>query len=275
MITILGAAGFVGAALSRRLLSLNETVVNLSRPQFDLTQAASFRRIPPETDILIHAAGHVGSAVEDEILWRTNVESTYYLVEYLNTQCGARFVVYLSSGAVYGFQPEAIDHATPLHPDSLYGASKMLAERILETMLKTKVVILRLFFPFGPGQRIPRMIPGLTRRILKGEPIELNTSLGLPVINPIYIDDLIDQIIGVLRNPCRTHYNLGGARASSIKQIAEEIGRILQTTPNYLTMERKVDNLICKPDFLPGEHGTFEGQIAATVKGLLAEDAMR
>lgn len=271
MITILGAAGFVGSALSQRLQGMGEIVVNLSRPDFELTRSDTFRTIPAETDILIHAAGQVGSAAGDEVLWQTNIKSTYYLVQYLNANCRPRFVVYLSSGAVYGFQPQTVDCATPLRPDSLYGLSKLLAERIFEAMLKTKVVTLRLFFPFGPRQKKPRLIPSLTQHIMKGEPIELNTPLGLPMINPIYINELVDQIIHVLREPSRDCYNLGGVRAYSIKQIAEVIGRTLNTTPKFLIVEREVGNLMCKPDLPGGDPEAFERQIALTVEGLLAD----
>jgi len=271
MITILGATGFVGSALSRRLQNLGEIVVNLSRPDFELTRPDTFRTIPSETDILIHAAGHVGSAAKDEILWQTNVESTYYLVQYLNADCRPRLVVYLSSGAVYGFQPQTIDGATPLRPDSLYGLSKLLAERILETMLDAKVVTLRLFFPFGPGQKTTRLIPSLTQRIMQGQPVELNTPLGLPMINPIYINDLVVQIIHILHEPSRACYNLGGERAYSIKQIAEAIARTLNTTPRFLTVEREVGNMMCKPDLPGADPEAFGEQIAWTVNSFFAD----
>ncbi|MBI1879669.1 MAG: NAD-dependent epimerase/dehydratase family protein [Chloroflexi bacterium] len=176
MITILGATGFVGSALAQRLEQMRADVVKLSRPDFDLTLPETFQKIPSNTDVLIHAAGHVGGAPRDEIIWQVNVESTYHLVRHLNAHCRPALVVYLSSGAVFGPQPQTISGASPVRPDSLYGLSKLLAERICETMLNAKVVFLRLFFPFGPGQKLPRLIPSLIRRIAQGQSVEINTG---------------------------------------------------------------------------------------------------
>ena len=100
--TILGASGFVGSALTRHLERNGEQVVPLSRPSFDLTAPRTFSLIPQNTDILIHAAGHVGNAPNDSVIWEVNVESTYYLIQYLNANCRPRLLVFFSSGAVYG-----------------------------------------------------------------------------------------------------------------------------------------------------------------------------
>ncbi len=108
MVTILGAKGFVGSALTRRLQKNGQRVVLLDLPEFDLTRPQTFGLIPSDTDILVHAAGHVGTAPDDQIIWKVNVESTYYLIQYLNTSCRPRLVVYLSSGGVYGMQSEPV-----------------------------------------------------------------------------------------------------------------------------------------------------------------------
>lgn len=264
-VTILGATGFVGSRLAQHLEETGESVIRLNRPAFDLTVPDSLLQIPLDTQILIHAAGHMGDASQDKIIWKTNVESTYYLVRHLNTYGCPCLMVYLSSGAVYGMQPEAVTCASPLRPNSLYGVSKLLAEQMIQKMLHAQAVILRLFFPFGPGQRPPRLIPRLIKRIYCGEPIEI-TSSGGPIINPIFISDLVEQIVQVMYAPVRTCYNLAGTTFRSIRQIAEASAYILGKTPHFIARTGEIANMMCQPDLLGGQGATFEEQLAVTIR---------
>ena len=84
---------------------------------------------------------------------------------------------------------------------------------MLETMARWPIVILRLFFPFGPGQKVPRLFPSLIGRIARGETIDINTSLGRPIINPVYIEDLVDQIILTMHDPRKNRYKLAETRS--------------------------------------------------------------
>ena len=163
--------------------------------------------------------------------------------------------------------------ASPLRPDSLYGVSKLLAERMLETLLCSRFVVLRLFFPFGPGQRPARLIPRMIHRIARGEPIEINTDLGYPIINPIYINDLVNQVVQIVDNPIRTCYNLGGETSYSIRELAESIARHLDTKPNFVVLEKKAGNLMCKPDLPGAGQHAFEEHLSTTIRSVLADGA--
>jgi nucleoside-diphosphate-sugar epimerase len=269
MIAILGASGFVGSALAQRLETTGERIVRLNRPGFDLTRPETLNRIPVDSEVIIHVAGSLGSAPDDRELWQTNVESMYYFTQYLNSCCRPRLVVYLSSGAVYGFRRERLTLSSPPRPGSLYGVSKFLGEQLIEAMLLAPWVTLRLFFPFGPGQRLLRLIPRLTRRILTNEPIELNTEQGSPIINPIFITDLVDQIISIMQNPEQRYYNLGGTVYLSIRGIAETIGDIVSREPQFIIGDRDVGNLMCEPDVSYVSPLTFEQQMQIAVRDIV------
>ena len=267
-ITILGSSGFVGSALTAYFESLGESVTGLKRPEFDLNCSESFHKIPPNTEILIHAAGHVGNSRNDEVIWQSNIQSNYYLIQFINQYCTPRLVVFLSSGAVYGMQRDPVTCESPKHPENLYAASKLLAERMFETLLNSKFVILRLFFPFGPGQQPPRLIPNLIRRIAQGDSIEINSDQGLPLINPIYIDQLIRQIHKIIQHPEKTHYNLGGPENLSIRQIASAIGQLINKEPIFSILDFSSSNLICKPDYRVLTRLSFKEQLAQTIKSM-------
>jgi nucleoside-diphosphate-sugar epimerase len=265
-ITILGASGFIGSALVRHLDARGEQVVRLDLPDFDLTLPDTFNRIPLDTDILIHAAGYVGNANRDELLWKINVESTYYLIQYLTSHSRLRLVVYLSSGAVYGMPLEPVTTASPLKPEGLYATSKLLAECLLQTQLNSQAIRLRLFFPFGPGQRPPRLIPSLIQRIARSEPIEINTQKGYPIINPIFIDTLVDQIAQIIYAPEKSCYNLGGVDRYSIRQIAEIVAKQLGVQVKFLVKDNPIGNLTCLPDLPVVDQEIFETQLSKTIE---------
>jgi UDP-glucose 4-epimerase len=263
-VTILGGRGFVGSALGRYLRESCEEVVLLSRPSFDLTRPETYRLIPVDTEVLVHAAGHVGETTDEALLWKTNVESTYGLIRHINGFGQIRLVVYLSSGAVYGMTEGELTCDSPLRPEGLYGVSKMLSERMFETLLRARPVILRLFFPFGPGQRPPRLIPRLIQQVARNETMEINTVTGRPVINPIFISELVKGAGGILDSPRRTHYNLGGPASLSVREIIEAIARRLGVEPRFRIREGETGNLFCRSDV--DLSGDFDSQLEETIR---------
>jgi len=247
MITILGDSGFVGSSLKKRLIQEGKECCGLSRPLFDLTKPSTFVKIPENTRILIHAAGVVGPGFPDEAYWRECVQSAYELTEFLNSERQLDLFMYASSGAVYKASEGALGVKSILKPESLYGMSRLLSENIITVKANCRTVMMRLFFPFGPGQTSPRLIPELFRKIVGNEKIPLNNEQGSPKINPIYIDDLLGQIMEILQKPDEQIVNLGGSEVVTIKQLAEIIGKVVGKKPVFEVAAKKTANLFCHP----------------------------
>ena len=86
-------------------------------------------------DAVVHCAAHiwVGELVRDPVkYYANNTANAIRLFEPVRPRTASRTVVFSSTAAVYG-QPEAglIDESLPLAPINPYGASKMMAERVL------------------------------------------------------------------------------------------------------------------------------------------------
>ena len=231
-ILVTGAAGFIGAALSMRLLQRGDRVVGLdnlndyydpSLKQARLRQieamalpgAWRFERIALEntqslTDLFAEERPQVvvNLAAQAGVRYSLDNPAAYIqsnLVGFGNVLEGCRHygtenLEYASSSSVYGGNRNLpFDERQPVnHPVSLYAASKKANELMAHTyshLYGLPSTGLRFFTVYGPWGR-PDMAPMLfARAILAGEPIKVFNH-GKMQRDFTYIDDIVE---GVLR----------------------------------------------------------------------------
>lgn len=184
-ILITGGSGFVGMAVTERLLSQGEAVVILSsRPAPEpVLKALRAHRVPfipvvgdvrchedlerawaaAPIDRIVHAAaitpGAAREALDGPTALEVNTVGTLRVLEVARAR-GARRVVLLSSAAVYGasaFQGDWLDEEAAVpRPESVYAITKYAAERLalrLSRLWRIDLVALRLGSVFGPWER--------------------------------------------------------------------------------------------------------------------------
>ena len=146
---VTGAAGFIGAALARRLLNQGHNVItidNLSTGyqksipkgveffQADCQDQTVYSKLPKKRyDAIFHIAGQSSGEISfDNPSYdlRTNTESTLHLLKFaLSVECD-RFV-YASSMSIYGDKPyRPISEDEPAIPLSFYGVGKLASSII-------------------------------------------------------------------------------------------------------------------------------------------------
>ena len=229
---VTGAAGFIGAALSQRLLQQGDRVVGLDNLNDYYDPSLKQARLRQ-----IEAVAPAGSwrferlALEDgDTLMNLFAEEKPSVVVNLAAQAGVRYslenpaayiqsnlvgfghllegcrhygtenLVYASSSSVYGGNRNLpFNEQQPVnHPVSLYAASKKANELMAHTyshLYGLPATGLRFFTVYGPWGR-PDMAPMLfARAILAGEPIKVFNH-GKMQRDFTYIDDIVE---GVLR----------------------------------------------------------------------------
>jgi nucleoside-diphosphate-sugar epimerase len=159
---ITGANGFIGKALSRRLLSgitplpaglgpiarLTLMDLEFDGPETPLVRRLSGSMADPAllarafdtpVDIVFHLASIPGGLAEQnyELGRQVNIDATIRLLETAHAQTAASakppVFVFASSIAVLGAAlPAWVDDATPPHPKLSYGAHKLIGEILLE-----------------------------------------------------------------------------------------------------------------------------------------------
>ena len=229
-VLVTGAAGFIGAALSQRLLQRGDRVVGLDNLNHYYDPALKQARLA-EIEALDGSWRFERMALEEgDALSRLFSEERPDVVVNLAAQAGVRYslenpaayiqsnlvgfghvlegcrhhgtenLVYASSSSVYGGNRNLPFHEQqPVnHPVSLYAASKKANELMAHTyshLYGLPATGLRFFTVYGPWGR-PDMAPMLfARAILAGEPIKVFNH-GKMQRDFTYIDDIVE---GVLR----------------------------------------------------------------------------
>lgn len=230
-VLVTGAAGFIGANLSERLLARGDEVFGYDdlNPYYDptLKQARLARLLPhsnfrfvqasledrtaldrafaefaPQRVVNLAAQAGVRYSLENP---RAYIDSN--IVGFLNVleACrhrGVEHLVYASSSSVYGANrklPFAVEDNVD-HPVSLYAASKKANELMAHTyshLFGLPTTGLRFFTVYGPWGRPDMALFLFTRKILAGEPIDVFNH-GRHSRDFTYIDDIVEGVIRTL-----------------------------------------------------------------------------
>ena len=206
-VIVTGASGFIGAAVTQRLLQAGATVHALYRRtppgvaagaiwrQCDLEQEdtvlRTFDAVRP--DVVIHLASHVSGGRDLALVGptlRSNLLSTVNVLT-AASRVGSRRVV------LTGSMEEPVPASEWPVPCSPYAAAKFAASaygRLFYQLYRTPVVMLRLFMVYGPGQRDrTKLVPYTVTSLLNGTAPRL--SNGRRNIDWVYVDDVVEAYL--------------------------------------------------------------------------------
>jgi len=230
-VLITGAAGFIGSALSLRLLERGDEVIGIDnlndyydvnvkkarlqraqgKPGFTFLQIDIADRGAMEETFATHKPDRVVNlAAQAGVRYSIENPHAYIdsnLVGFCNILEGCRHhdvehLVYASSSSVYGANtnmPFSIHHNVD-HPMSLYAASKKANELMAHTyssLYKLPTTGLRFFTVYGPWSRPDMALFLFTKSIVAGKPIDI-FNYGKHRRDFTYIDDIVEGTIRVL-----------------------------------------------------------------------------
>jgi UDP-glucuronate 4-epimerase len=242
-VLVTGSAGFIGSALSIRLLDRGDTVVGIDNHNdyYDpaLKEARLARHIEHPNYTHIRMDIEDGKAIKelfkgyqfDGVVNLAAQAGVRYSIEnplaYINTNMvgfghileGCRHnnvdhLVYASSSSVYGSNtkmPFSI-HDNVDHPLSLYAASKKANELMAHTyshLYDLPTTGLRFFTVYGPWGRPDMALFKFTKAILASEKIQV-FNYGKHRRDFTYIDDIVEGVIRVLDKPAKSNPDWNG-----------------------------------------------------------------
>jgi len=248
-----GTSGFVGSYLADALRDTHEVLTLLRRPpvlghtytQWDMQEPLP-TNLPTKIDLVVHAAATDGrgSATPASDCFHTNTAATSQLLEYA-ARAGAKQFVYLSTGSVYPLADQPVNETTAIQPVGHYAASKAAAECLLAGYAdRFDALCLRLFHPYGHGQKLPRLIPGLIDKIRREVPIPLQGERGQPAINPLHVRDLVAWTVKLIQLQARGIFNLAGSETLTIRELASTIAHLMSSKVDFEIGPAAVGNRI-------------------------------
>jgi UDP-glucuronate 4-epimerase len=252
-VMITGSAGFIGSALSLRLLERGDEVIGLDclNDYYDvnLKKARLARTINHQgyTDLRINLEDRqavadafakykphrvVNLAAQAGVRYSIENPASYIdtnLVGFGNILEGCRHndvehLVYASSSSVYGANtnmPFSV-HDNVDHPLSLYAASKKANELMAHTyshLYQLPVTGLRFFTVYGPWGRPDMALFLFTKSILAGEPINV-FNYGNHRRDFTYIDDIVEGVIRTLDKVAEPNPDWTGDNPDSATSLA-------------------------------------------------------
>lgn len=242
-VLVTGSAGFIGAALTQRLLARGDTVVGLDNhndyyepslkaarlahfedhPQYthwrmDLADrdgvAGLFAEHQPQRVVNLAAQAGVRYSITNPLAYiDSNITGFAHILEGCRHH-GVEHLVYASSSSVYGANtamPFSVHHNVD-HPLSLYAASKKSNELMAHTyshLFGLPTTGLRFFTVYGPWSRPDMAMIKFAKAIMAGEPIDVY-NYGKHRRDFTYIDDIVEGVIRALDHPAQPNPNWCG-----------------------------------------------------------------
>lgn len=230
-ILITGAAGFIGAHLSKKLIANGAEVFgidnindyydpqlkrdrmaalaegeNFTHIDLDIADRPGMEKLFQENsfDAVVNLAAQAGvrySLINPHSYVDTNLVGFVNLLEGCR-HSGVKHFVYASSSSVYGANtnmPFSV-HDNVDHPVSLYAASKKANELMAHTyshLFGLPTTGLRFFTVYGPWGRPDMALFLFTKAILAGEPINVFNN-GNMERDFTYIDDIVEGVFRVI-----------------------------------------------------------------------------
>ena len=258
-VLLTGGTGFFGKSIMDYFLrhECGSHFVVLSRhpdhflnqnPQFATIKSFSFVQgdirdfqIPDSISIdrIIHAATPVDNTTSDDEMRSIIVDGTAHVLDIARLKQVKR-ILYISSGAVYGKQPdnvERIPETLECKPVTAYGKGKLEAETMclrsgIETVIARCFAFVGKYLPKSKHYAIGNFMDDCLHDrsiIIQGDRTALRSYL--------YADDLVDWLMTALENGIAGHiYNIGSEKAYSIREIAEHVKVALGTDNSIQTL---------------------------------------
>jgi NAD dependent epimerase/dehydratase len=211
----------------------------------DIRDPFTMRNLVKGCDIVFHLGALIAipySYVAPASYIDTNVLGTLNILEACRSE-GIR-MVHTSTSEVYGtakYTP--IDEKHPLQGQSPYSASKISADKLVESYYRSfrlPVVTVRPFNTYGPRQSARAVIPTIITQALTGGPIYLGSLT--PVRDMTYVKDTCEGFLALAQcdKALGKVVNLGTGRAQSIGDIVEIVGQILGRKLNIKTDKKRI-----------------------------------
>ena len=300
-VLITGGAGFIGANLTRKLVSfpdfeifviekrntnlwrIKEIINKINIKYLDLEDSEKLSKTVNEIrpHIVFHLASYgVYPSFQADLrkMIRTNIEGTLNLINSLKNHHILSFI-YTGTCSEYKEKKSKLKENDSIDPLNVYAITKLTAGLLLKKLAKENnlpVINLRLFTPYGYYEDKQRLIPYIILNALNNKKIELSSPNY--VRDFIFIEDVIDIFLRTIKSNHNYQgeiFNIGSGKQYRIKEVINIVEKLLGKKLNVSYGKRKsyyqepkvliADNSKAKTAFNWKINHDFKSGIAKTI----------
>lgn len=244
-VLITGGVGFLGSAVARcfkrpgvRLVGLGHGDETLARSRgYDRWIQADVSTVALETlnehvDAVIHCSGYsaVGQSLARPLdAFRSTVQATADLLDYLRRNDPQALLIQASSAAVYGAAPDRplqiTDRPNPVSP---YGFHKVMTEALFRSHALSfgqRCISVRFFSIYGPGLR-KQLLWDAAAKLMAGTPSAMFWGTGEETRDWIHVDDAARLIADLVAAPRDLDLDLLNGAAGQRVTVADTLEQL-------------------------------------------------
>jgi len=261
-VLVLGASGFIGRWVTRRLMEMDaDLVVAVRNPasmedkvlpgpplQIDLLDLEAVSDLVGQVrpSVIFNLAGYgIDPNERDEDKARLiNSELPPLLLESLLPLTGSPWrgqrIVHAGSALEYGMCGGDLAESTVAEPTTLYGRTKLAGTHALQNASVSSgiaSVTARLFTVYGPGERTGRLLPSLLEAARTGNCLEM--TAGTQKRDFTYVEDVTEGLLrlGTMQTLQGNIVNLATGLLLTVRQFIETAAEILGIPEDHLKFD--------------------------------------
>jgi UDP-glucose 4-epimerase len=220
---VIGAGGFVGGAIAKRVAELGGDVVALSRAQVDLLAPDAAQRLASllrAGDAVVAAAAK--APCKDMSMMVDNMIMAKAMIDGIG-KVAVSHVVNISSDAVYADEPLPLSESSPTAPTSMHGAMHLAREIAFAAEVKAPMAMLRPTLIYGPADPHNGYGPNRFRRLAQANEEIALFGEGEERRDHVFIGDVADIAVRVLMHRSRGVLNIATGAVHSFRSIAQQV----------------------------------------------------
>ena len=280
-ILITGGAGYIGSMLSTELVMQGYEVTVIDKLEYkknsldhlffyknfkfikeDVTNKILIKKIIKKFDIVIPLAALVGAPLCDKKPKEAELVNFECIKDIVHSLGNSQSIFYMNSNSGYGYgeKNSYCDETSELRPISLYGRTKVLAEKEVVKAKNYAVLRLATVFGFSYRMRTDLLVNYYTKEAYFKKKIDIYEPNFRR--NFVHVRDVVYAIIFFIKNFSKVKndvYNFGLSNANISKiQLARKIKEIIagvkiniikgndQDQRDYFVSNKKIEKKYCK-----------------------------
>ena len=239
-VLLIGARGFIGAAIGLRLEAQSIPMLALGSADIDLLDTSASDSLaamvrPSDSVVMLSAlTPDKGRDIATLMKNLTMMQTVCHVLE----DTGCAHFIYFSSDAVYDTGVSRVTEETPAYPQDLYGAMHLTRETMARSLASISVLLLRPSSVYGIDDSHNSYGPNRFRRTAQKDGEITLFGGGEEKRDHVHVDDVAALTVSCLLHKSTGMLNIATGVSRSFLEVAQTTGKLFHGTIKVITTPR-------------------------------------